>query len=75
VIDDTADQGLALANWEDEGGPPSVETRRSRSSASWEAVPGLDWSAFSALLFPDARGHDGEPIKAYEAYLSRALAA
>jgi len=33
-----------------------------------ELLAGLDWVAFSSLLFPDRHRHDLEVLKAYEAY-------
>jgi hypothetical protein len=33
-----------------------------------ELPAGLDWVAFSSLLFPGRRRHDLEVVKAYEAY-------
>ena len=29
---------------------------------------GLEWYGFTASMFPESRRHDGEALKAYEAY-------
>ena len=50
------------ATWENEGGASAPES-------SPEAR--LDWAAFTARFFPEARRHDAAPLAAFEAYRSR----
>ena len=47
----------AVAAWENEGGPPATDEPAR-----------LDWAAFTARFYPDARRHDAAPLAAYEAY-------
>jgi hypothetical protein len=49
----------ALENWENEGGPVAADL---------PPAVRLEWAAFIARFYPDARRHDSAPLAAYEAY-------
>jgi hypothetical protein len=47
----------------------SAAPARANGTTGVDELPaGLDWVAFSSLLFPGRRRHDLEVVKAYEAY-------
>ena len=50
---------VALASWENEGGPPPVPAENGER---------LDWTVFLARFYPDARKHDYVPLAAYVEY-------
>ena len=54
------DAASALAAWENDGGPPGEAPSRQPAR--------LDWAAFTARFYPNARWHDYAPIAAYVAY-------
>jgi hypothetical protein len=59
----------AASAWEDDGGRSYVEGPVPGPEPVASAIPdGLDWSAFSILLFPGRRRHDFEAVTAYETY-------
>ena len=50
---------MALASWENEDGPPPPTAQEGEQ---------LDWAAFLARFYPDARKHNYVPLAAYVEY-------